>query len=95
MAAKCVDETTNFSLADGKVYVWLYVTGPQSGGTIEIRWYKGKLLIDQVARKIGGSPWVVSARKTLRDEGALGEDWRIQIREPGGKIIHTATFGVK
>ena len=94
-AAKCVDETASFTLADRRVYVWLYVTGPKAGGTLEIRWYKGNIFIDKVARAIGGSPWVVSARKTLRDEAALGDDWRIEVRDPDGKVIHTATFGVK
>lgn len=92
-ARECVGESDTFSVADGSLAVWTKVTGPGSG-TIKHVYFNGDQQTDEISLNVGGSPWRVNSRKTLKAGTGVEGNWRVEIRDPAGAVLETKKFTV-
>ena len=83
-------ESVSFSGTADKVYCWMRVTGGQ-GKTLKVKWYLNGNPIGETALEIKSNAMRTYAYRTVT--GRKG-DWKIEIVDPSGALLHSAGFTV-
>ncbi|KAB2877512.1 DUF2914 domain-containing protein [bacterium] len=85
-----VGEGVSFSGSAGKVYCWMRISGGM-GKTVKVKWYLNGNAIGETPLDIRSSPMRTYAYRTVT--GRKG-NWKIEILDPSGAILHSAGFTV-
>ncbi|MBL7996243.1 DUF2914 domain-containing protein, partial [bacterium] len=85
-----VGEGVSFSGSAGKVYCWMRISGGQ-GKTVKVKWYLNGESIGETPLDIRSSPMRTYAYRTVT--GRKG-NWKVEILDPSGAMLHSAGFTV-
>lgn len=83
-------EGVNFSGAADKVYCWMRVTGGQ-GKTLKVKWYYNGNVFGETPLDIRSNSMRTYAYRTIT--GKKG-NWKVEITDDSGALLHAAGFAV-
>jgi len=88
-----VDVAETFPVSTEKVYCFLEAAGITMDTEVSFVWFHGQNEMRKITLPLGmGSRWRTYAYKNLV---GLRGDWRVEIRDQGGKVLQEAKFKVE
>ncbi len=85
-----VGEGVSFSGGSDKVYCWMKISGGQ-GKAVKVKWYRNGNSLGETQLDIKSNSMRTYAYRTVT--GKKG-DWKVEIADPSGAILHSAGFTV-
>ncbi len=73
-----------------EVWFWTRITGAKPGDTIHHVWLHEGQVVNDVALRIGGSPWRTHSKKTL-NAGSVGS-WAVEVQDDAGRVVVRREF---